>query len=641
MRGWVLGGMVLLGAWACGGVSLDDAVDEACAGTLAGDLVITEYLNDPVGTDTGQEYVELHNPTRATVDLHGLTLYAARSDGSQERAYLFTSNVPVAAGDYLVLGDVREGSLPAHVDHAYGDALGALGNTGGKLGVRCGERVVDEVQLTAPSKSGVARIYDGRLVPDSAGNDDPERWCDGAGAEDAGPGRGSPGEANAPCDPTLPPNTSTGDAGVVESCVPMGASTARPVVRPRAGDLVITEVMANPRGDDTLGEWVELLAAVPVDLNGLTVGTDSSGTKLEGKTCLSLTAGERVVLARRTDAVLNGGLPQPVATFGVDLRNSGGVVTVRAGDVLIDAAVYGPAEEGVATQVSASMADAKRNDSQDAWCRATEAYGTRGNLGTPGRPNHVCTVGGGTDGGVPDAGASDGGRADAGSADGGRPDAGSTDGGVRADAGTADGGRPDAGTMDGGTTDAGVPANSCIDRSTGKARASRVPDSGSLVLTEFMADPSAVADATGEWVEVLALRDVDLNGVTLSNESGSSTALTSTLCLSLRAGGRAVIARSEDASVNGGLPSVFGTFSFNLANSEGNRMLRLSVEGRLLDAVTWTTAAVPGVSSQVDPTRSDPMRNDLAGSFCPAPTAARYGLGDRGTPGMENRSCAL
>src|SRR5690349_14817270 len=106
MRGWVLGGMGLLGAWACGGMALDDSVDEACAGTLAGDLVITEYLNDPVGTDTGQEYVELHNPTRATVDLHGLTLYAARSDGSQERAYLFTSNVPVAAGDYLVLGDV-------------------------------------------------------------------------------------------------------------------------------------------------------------------------------------------------------------------------------------------------------------------------------------------------------------------------------------------------------------------------------------------------------------------------------------------------------------------------------------------------------------------------------------------------------
>lgn len=619
MRGWgrSLGGVMLLGAWACGGLSADEGVDAVCAGLLPGDLVITEYFNDPVGTDTGQEYVELHNPTRASVDLHGLTLYAARADGSQERAHLFDGSIPVAAGGYLVLGDVREGPLPAHVDHAYGESLGALGNTGGTLGVRCGERVVDEVQLTAPAKSGVARGYDGRLVPDSAGNDDPERWCDGTGAEDTSPGRGSPGSANAPCDSAVPPSPATADAGVMESCVPVGASAARPVVRPRPGDLVITEVMANPRGDDTLGEWLELLATAPVDLNGLTVGSDSTGTKVEGRACISLAAGERAVLARRADAVLNGGLPPPVATFGVDLRNSSGVVMVRAGDVLIDAVVYGPAEEGVATQVSAPLSDAKRNDSQEAWCRATEAYGTRGNLGTPGRVNRTCT-GGGVDGGVPDAGA---------------PDAG------RADAGAPDAGRSDAGAPDAGTADAGTPVNGCIDRATGRVRAARVPDAGALVLTEFMADPSAVADATGEWVEVLALRDVDLNGVSLSNESGSSTALASTLCLSLKAGGRAVLARSEDVSVNGGLPAVLGTFSFNLANTAGSRMLRLSVEGRLLDAVSWTTAAVPGVSSQVDPSRSDSTRNDLAGSFCPAPVGARYGLGDRGTPGVENRPC--
>ncbi|WP_163997727.1 lamin tail domain-containing protein [Pyxidicoccus caerfyrddinensis] len=620
MRGWgrSLGGVVLLGAWACGGTPPGEGMDAACAGLLPGDLVFTEYLNDPVGTDTGQEYVELHNPTRATVDLEGLTLYAARVDGSQERAYLFTGSVPMAAGSYLVLGDVREGPLPAHVDHAYGEALGALGNSGGTLGVRCGERVVDEVQLTAPARSGVARVYDGRLVPDSAGNDDPERWCDGSGAEDAAPGRGSPGAANAPCDSTEPSSPATGDAGVVASCVPVGASVARPVVWPRPGELVITEVMANPRGDDTLGEWVEVLATAPVDLNGLTVGSDSTGTKVEGRACVSLAAGAQVVLARREDAVLNGGLPPPVATFGVDLRNSGGVVMVRAGDVLVDAAVYGLAEEGVATQVSAPLSDAKRNDSQEAWCRATEVYGTRGNLGTPGRANRVCSSGG-SYGGVPDAGAPDGGRSDA---------------------GVPDGGRPDAGAPDAGTVDAGTPANGCIDRSTGKARAPRVPDAGSLVLTELMADPSAVADATGEWVEVLALRDVDLNGVALSNESGSSTVLTATLCLSLKAGGRAVLARSEDAAVNGGLPAVLGTFSFNLANSAGNHLLRLSMDGRLLDAVTWTAAAVPGVSSQVDPSRSDATRNDLAGSFCPAPAGARYGLGDRGTPGVENRPCA-
>lgn len=600
MRGWgrtVLGAalLALVGAWACGGAAPDEGVDEACAELLPGDLVITEYLNDPAGTDTGQEYVELHNPTRAAVDLRGLTLYAAREDGSQERAHLFEEKAPVASGDYLVLGDVREGPLPGYVDQAYGEELGALGNAAGLLGVRCGERVVDEVHLTAPSRSGVARTYDGRLVPDSAGNDDPERWCDAAA--DAGTFRGSPGAANAPCGPDggspLPPVDAGVDAGAVETCLPAGASVARAVVRPRPGELVITELMANPRGDDSLGEWVEVLATAPVDLNGLTVGSDSAGTKVEGSRCVALAAGAHAVLARRAEPVLNGGLPVPVATFGVDLRNAGGVVRVRAGEVLIDAAVYGPAEEGVATQVPPALATASLNDSLEAWCRATDPYGTRGNVGTPGRVNRLCPPGGGSDGGVPDAGAAD----------------------------------------------AGTPASGCVDRVTGRPRAPRVPDAGSLVITELMADPQAVADATGEWVEVLALRDVDLNGVTLSNESGS-TLLSSSLCLSMRAGGRAVLARSEDVSLNGGLPAVLGTFSFNLANSAGNRLLRLAVGGRVLDMVTWTAAAVPGAASQLAPAWSDPVSNDAPGSFCPAPEGSRYGLGDRGTPGMENRPCA-
>ena len=602
MVGWskrVSWGLVLglAGAWACGGASLEDGADAACAGLLPGDLVITEFLNDPVGTDTGQEYVELHNPSRLAVDLYGLTLYASRSDGSQERAYLFTEALTVEPNGYVVLGDVREGPVPAHVDHAYGDGLGALGNSAGRLGVRCGDRVLDEVQLSAPAKSGVSRIYDGRWVPDVAGNDDVSRWCDTPDAGETGPFRGSPGAANAPCGPVADGGVPL-DAGSEDSCVDGGDGGTRPVVRPRPGDLVITEVMANPRGDDTVGEWVELLATAPVDLNGVALVAEAGAAVLSGAGCLSLAAGEYVVVARRSDAALNGGLPPPVATFGLDLRNAGGRLQVRVGAEVVDSVDYGPAVDGVATQVSASLADAVQNDALSAWCQAVASYGTRGNLGTPGRANRVC----GEDG--PDAGA-------------------------------GDAGTPDAG-VDAGT---GVPE--CIDRTTGRARARRTPTVGSVVLTEFMADPSAVADATGEWVEVLALRDVDLNGVALSNESGGQSTFDSALCLAVRAGGRAVLARSEDSSRNGGLPAVLSTFSFNLANTAGNRKLQLSVAERVLDVVSWTGAAVPGVSSQLDPSRGDPQRNDWPGSFCPTPPSARYGRGDRGTPGGENRPCPL
>jgi hypothetical protein len=393
---------------ACGGAA-SEPVDAPCARLLPGDLVITEYLNDPEGTDTGQEYLEVHNPTRASVDLQGLTLYAARADGSQEKGYVVQASVPVAAGDYVVLGDVREGPLPAHVDHAYGDALGALGNAAGRLGLRCGERVVDEVRLAAPARSGAARGLDGRLVPDSAGNDDPSRWCDGR----------SPGAPNPPCAPTH------------------------------------------------------------------SEGAPDGGTA--------------------------------------------------------------PADGG---------------------------------------------SGGGSNGG-------------------------------------AGGGAPDAGS-----------APTCVDRGTGKPRALRAPEPGALLITEFMADPSAVADAAGEWVEVLALRDVDLNGVQLANEGSGRATLEAALCLSVRAGAYAVLARGGDSAANGGLPPVLATFGFNLANGAGSRALRLTWEGMLLDEVKFTTAALPGVSQQLEPSRRLPSQNDAPESFCPTPTGVRYGAGDRGTPGLENRPCA-
>ncbi len=392
-----------LASGACG-LSLGD-VEPACEGWRPGDVVLTELLPDPEGADTGQEWMEWHNPGRSAVDLRGLLLYAARADGSQERAYLFEESVPVAASGYVVLGDVRAGPLPAHVNHSYGDTLGPLGNSGGLVGLRCGDVVVDEVRYTGPTRSGVARGYDGRLIPDAAGNDEPGRWCDApAPASGSGP-RGSPGSANPACEGPL----------------------------------------------------------------------------------------------------------------------------------------------------------------------------------------------------------------------------GGADGGVSADAGV--------------NPDAGGSADTCQSPRTGTWRSVSRPRPGDLVLTEIMADPKAVADLSGEWVEVYALRDVDLNGVVLANEGSGRAPLGDSRCLELRGGSHGVLARSADATANGGLPPVLGTFSFGLSNGQEPHALRLLLGETLLDEVSWTSAATAGVSRQLDPARKDATRNDAPESFCPTPMDFRFGLGDRGTPGAENRPC--
>lgn len=374
-----------LASSACG-LSLGDA-EPSCEGWKPGGVVFTELLPDPAGADSGQEWMELHNPGSAAVDLKGLLLYAARPDGSQERAYLFETSVPMEPKGYVVLGDVRSGEPVAPVSHSYGDTLGSLGNSGGLVGLRCGDVIVDEVRYVGPVRSGVSRMYDGRLVPDATDNDEPGRWCD-APASGTGP-RASPGAANPPC-----PGGSA-DGGVpVGTCLSSG--TARSVSSPRPGDLVITEILADPKAvADTSGEWVEVYALRDVDLNGVTLANEGSGrATLEASDCLSLRAGAFGVLARSVEASANGGLPRVLGTFSFGLGNGQEPHALRLllGDTLLDEVAWASAATpGVSQQLDPSRKDATRNDAPDAFCPTPEGISYNAvDRGTPGAENRPC-----------------------------------------------------------------------------------------------------------------------------------------------------------------------------------------------------------------------------------------------------------
>ncbi|HEX8434515.1 hypothetical protein [Archangium sp.] len=371
-------------------------VEPACEGWRAGDVVLTELLPDPEGADTGQEWMEVHNPGRSAVDLQGLLLYAARADGSQERAYLFEASVPVEPKGYVVLGDVRSESLPAPVSHSYGDTLGALGNAGGLVGLRCGDVVVDEVRYSGPTRAGVSRIYDGRLVPDAVDNDALERWCDApppdAGTPDAGSGsRRSPGAANPAC---ASPGGSS-DAGV-DVCRSPRTGLLRSVSPPRPGDLVITEFMVDPKLVlDTEGEWVEVYAQRDVDLNGVTLSDEGGrGVPLEGEPCRELRAGTYGVLARGDVPKANGGVSSVVGTFAFGLSNSSGAHALRLTlkDMLLDEVTWTrAATPGVSWQLAPSRRDSLRNDEETNFCPTPEGVGYNAvDRGTPGAENRPC-----------------------------------------------------------------------------------------------------------------------------------------------------------------------------------------------------------------------------------------------------------
>ena len=63
---------------ACGAPTSTEVLGRPpCHGHPAGELLLTELMNDPEGDDNGHEYFEVFNATQAPIDLAGLTLLFA------------------------------------------------------------------------------------------------------------------------------------------------------------------------------------------------------------------------------------------------------------------------------------------------------------------------------------------------------------------------------------------------------------------------------------------------------------------------------------------------------------------------------------------------------------------------------------
>ena len=184
-----------------------------------------------------------------------------------------------------------------------------------------------------------------------------------------------------------------------------------------------------------------------------------------------------------------------------------------------------------------------------------------------------------------------------------------------------------------------IVSGQCRDRGT--MRDAVAPGVGDLVITEVMASPAKVGDTTGEWFEVKAMADVDLNGVGLdrAGDNLQPDILASPACLRVTAGSYAVFARSAVAVDNGELPAtaLAGTVMFSLVpGTAAPGDLAILAGSTVVDAVTWTHAT-DGAALQLDPDLIDPVSNDTESNFCDA--TSRYGAGDLGTPGADNAQC--
>jgi beta-lactamase superfamily II metal-dependent hydrolase len=155
---------------------------------------------------------------------------------------------------------------------------------------------------------------------------------------------------------------------------------------------------------------------------------------------------------------------------------------------------------------------------------------------------------------------------------------------------------------------------------------------GKLVINEFLADPSAVTDANGEWVE---LHNRGTSAVNLQNfqiTSGNDAVHTITASVSVPAGGYVVLGRNASSSTNGGATVAYsyGT-AITLANTSDWLSLR-EASGASVDSVSWTSTSAGTAWGVKDPALAHTTVSTANWQL----QTSVFGLGDKGTPGKAN-----
>ncbi len=511
---------------ACGGDD-DGGSSGECSGTvLPGDLVITEVMANPAGMDTGQEWFEIYNATSAPIDLGGLTLEYHKTDDSEAGSHVMEELV-IEPGDYVVVGGMAADLKPDYVDYGFGNDLGSFLNGGAVLALKCGSNVIDESTYPdAESDDGVSFGLDGNVAPNSVANDAVDNFCP-ATVEFAPSMFGSPGESNEPCNLVVPGMCS--QAGAMRETVP-----------PAAGDVVISEFLADADGADGGKEWFEIYVAREVDLNGLVAGVEAGKPKvsIDSSECVTVPAQSYFLFAASDDETLNGGMADVDKTFNFTLKNSttstgDGLIFVGIGETMLDQVTYTDSTEAQATALDPALLDPTANDDPANFFACEAPYGDETNRGTPRASNSTCSFSG-----------------------------------------------------------------MCRDGET--FRAVRAPAAGDIRISETLANPALTGtDATEEWFEVEALAEFDLNGLAFGDHEDNTTVsftVEGTDCVAVSDGDFVLFAHGMGDLPRA--PDVVIPSGFALDNSNGN--LFVLSRGELLHALPYETAR-DGRARALDP----------------------------------------
>jgi len=138
---------------------------------------------------------------------------------------------------------------------------------------------------------------------------------------------------------------------------------------------------------------------------------------------------------------------------------------------------------------------------------------------------------------------------------------------------------------------------------------------GEIVITEFMANPSAVDDNKGEWMEVqnTTQSSIDLNGWKVDDHTIESS-------VNIAAGESAVLCVNSDASLNGGVACAYDLTNVFLVS--GDTITLQDDSDVIIHSITYTS----------DDVSEGKSTNVAVGPVFTVEEANNYGDGDYGTP---------
>ena len=350
---------------------LDDAFSSErkdCVAALEAGLAFSEVLAAQQG-DPGGDFIEIFNPSPNDVEMTGVEIFVGL-----ERSFRIgfeDDELTLGAGEYWVLTGTPHELRPSYAAFGYGNAAGALPESGTIL-LRCDGMELDTFTWHGATPGRSVQL-DPDVLPLPQTNDNPELLC--SGTREFSEGRyGSPGSINSPCfdDERL--------------CLDE-LDNLRAKDRPRPGELVITEIMPTPeQAAEDQGQWFEIYSAEPFDLNDLTIVVDGAPEQVTSANCLPVAAETRVVFSRGNLA--SSRLPRVDHQFSNRLGEMGTLTLEMFGEEL-DTVSWTEWQPGVSLSLDPDHRNEYANDDMSHWCFGAEQQ-VAGDFGTPGSLNPDC-----------------------------------------------------------------------------------------------------------------------------------------------------------------------------------------------------------------------------------------------------------